>query len=121
MSAARAKHEKSARQWIGLKEIPIANAQSKKRRADSLARGASSKEGARQTCKVCGREDKFDFHVPDAIWSAIVPRAFRTNVVCLCCFDDFAFEKDRDFSGHLEVLYFAGRQEALVFKRAKGA
>ena len=26
-----------------------------------------------QTCKVCGRPDKFNFHVPDAVWEWIVP------------------------------------------------
>jgi hypothetical protein len=27
----------------------------------------------RQTCKACGRPNKFDFHVPDKVWAAVVP------------------------------------------------
>jgi hypothetical protein len=68
----------------------------------------------RQKCKVCGCPDKFDFHVPDAIWEKIVPSRYLNKVVCLGCFDKFAFEKQVDYSGSLEVLYFAG--DRAVFK-----
>ncbi len=68
----------------------------------------------RQKCKVCGCPDKFDFHVPDAIWQKIVPSRYRNKVVCLGCFDKFAFEKQVDYSDFLDVLYFAG--DRAVFK-----
>jgi hypothetical protein len=29
--------------------------------------------GSAVRCKSCGREDKFDFHVPDALWVAVGP------------------------------------------------
>ncbi len=67
-----------------------------------------------QKCKVCGCSDKFDFHVPDAIWEKVVPPRYRNKVVCLGCFDKFAFEKQVDYSDSLEVLYFAG--DRAVFK-----
>lgn len=66
----------------------------------------------RQTCKVCGRPDKFDFHVSDGIWFAVVPSAFQTKVVCLACFDDFAKQKEVDYSTSLQVVYFAGDKAA---------
>jgi hypothetical protein len=68
----------------------------------------------RQKCKVCGCPDKFDFHVPDTIWEKIVPSRYLNKVVCLGCFDKFAFEKQVDYSGSLEVLYFAG--DRAIFK-----
>lgn len=70
----------------------------------------------RQTCKVCKRKDKFDFHVPDEIWEAIVPPIFRGLVVCLECFDAFAADKNIDYARHLKVLYFTGDKAAIEFK-----
>lgn len=70
----------------------------------------------RQKCKVCGCPDKFDFHVPDETWESVVPPRYRNKVVCLACFDKFAFEKQIDYSDSVEVLYFAG--ERAVFKFA---
>ena len=69
-----------------------------------------------QTCKACGQWDKFDFHVPDATWAAIVPPRLRRRVVCLPCFDDFAKAKGVDYSSHLQVLYFAGAAAAFQFQ-----
>lgn len=68
------------------------------------------------TCKVCGRPDKFDFYVPDELWQAIVPPSFQGNVVCLCCFDDFAKKKGINYS--LQTLYFAGRMATFRFEVA---
>jgi hypothetical protein len=70
----------------------------------------------RQTCKSCGRRDKFDFNVPDSLWAAVVPTEFRNRVVCLACFDDFAREAGVDYSRDLTTLYFAGDRAAFVFK-----
>jgi hypothetical protein len=67
-----------------------------------------------QRCKVCGLADKFDFHVLDEIWERVVPARYRNRVVCLACFDEFAFEKKIDYSSSLNLLYFAG--ERVVFK-----
>ncbi len=69
-----------------------------------------------QTCKVCGHPDKFDFHVPDDLWRKVVPSPYHNKVVCLACFDEFAFEKQIDYSGSLEVLYFAGDQAVFKFQ-----
>ena len=70
----------------------------------------------RQTCKVCGCPDKFDFSVPDKVWQRIVPADYRTKVVCLDCFDSFASEKQIDYSDSIEVLYFAGDKAMFRFK-----
>lgn len=69
-----------------------------------------------QTCKVCGRPDKFNFDVPDDIWRAVVPLEYRTKVVCLCCFDDFASRKKVDYATSLHTLYFAGNRACLEFQ-----
>ena len=47
----------------------------------------------KQTCKVCGCTDKFDFKVPNRLWKKVVPVEYQNKVVCLECFDELAFEK----------------------------
>lgn len=66
-------------------------------------------DSQRQTCKVCGRQDKFDFYVSDSIWASVIPEEYRNRVVCLSCFDDFATQKKISYAGQLSPhLYFAG-------------
>jgi hypothetical protein len=74
-------------------------------------------ESQRQTCKVCGYPDKFDFHVPDGVWQKVVPAEFHNRVVCLSCFDDFAHDRGVSYGSDLQTLFFAGRAAALVFSR----
>jgi hypothetical protein len=73
-------------------------------------------DSARQTCKICGRPDKFDFHIRDDLWKKIVPVRYQNKVVCLVCFDEFALKKRIDYSDCLEVLYFAGDQATFKFQ-----
>ena len=77
-----------------------------------------TRKSTQLTCKACGRSDKFDFHVPDELWQAIVPLRFQGHVVCLCCFDDFAKEKDINYSSSLQTLYFAGNKATFRFEVA---
>jgi hypothetical protein len=83
----------------------------------------TSRLGGHPICKACGRSDKFDFNVPDRLWGKIVPTKYRNQVVCLECFDEFAFEKGVDYSGSIEILYFAGNQATFTFQTvaARGA
>jgi hypothetical protein len=73
-----------------------------------------------QTCKACGRPDKFDFHVREDVWRAVVPEHLRSRVVCLFCFDGFAKEKGADYADAIHTLYFAGDAEVLIFERTNG-
>ena len=84
-------------------------------------KGNSFRGGKRQTCKVCRCSDKFDFHVPDAMWKRVVPVKYQNRVVCLPCFDAFAFEKQIDYSDSLELLYFAGDQAMFKFQTVSSA
>lgn len=70
----------------------------------------------RQTCKACYRPDKFDFHVPDAVWRTVVPAELWNRVVCLGCFDDFASEKGVAYTKNLTTLFFAGERAAIEFR-----
>ncbi len=63
-----------------------------------------------QKCKVCGQSDMFEFHVPNDIWTAVVPARYRTRVVCLKCFDRLALLADIDYGPHVDYLCFAGDQ-----------
>lgn len=69
----------------------------------------------RQTCKACGRRDKFDFHVPDEVWAAVVPPELVNRVVCLACFDQFARQREVSYATHLRALYFAGDCGSISF------
>jgi len=62
----------------------------------------------RQTCKACGRPDKFNFHVPDAVWRAVVPGGLDGRVVCLSCFDDLAAKRDVAYAASLSEIWFSG-------------
>ena len=71
----------------------------------------------RQTCKVCGCKDKFDFHVREETWRRVVPEPHRDNVICLSCFDELAFRQGVDYSHDVITLYFAGSAANLTFCR----
>lgn len=77
-----------------------------------------AKYSQRQTCKVCGRYDKFNFTLPDDIWAAIVPPEYQNRVVCLTCVDDFAARERIDYAQHLagHPLTFSGDQASFEFK-----
>ena len=70
----------------------------------------------KQTYKVCGCTDKFDFKVPNRLWKKVVPVEYQNKVVCLECFDELAFEKGVDYSDFIDVLYFAGDQATFKFQ-----
>jgi len=73
----------------------------------------------RQTCKACGAPDKFNFHVPNAIWRSVVPKELQNHVVCLGCFDDFANDKDVDYATSLTMMFFTGDQATLTLSVSK--
>ena len=62
-----------------------------------------------QTCKVCGRPDKFNFHISNWIWAKVVPERYQHLVVCLYCFDEFATNADIDYGPHLSEFLFVGK------------
>ena len=74
------------------------------------------KDNQHQTCKVCGRIDKFNFHVSKEIWEAAIPPIFRKKVVCLACFDDFALRRGVKYADSLELVYFAGDRGVFEFE-----
>ena len=69
----------------------------------------------RQTCKACGRPDKFDFNISDEVWTAVVPEAYRNRVLCLYCFDDFAAARGIDYARALRDVWFAGDRAVFQF------
>lgn len=75
--------------------------------------------GMHQTCKVCGHRDKFDFHVPDDVWEAVVPPDYQGRVVCLSCFDEFAYQHRVNYAASLHTLYFVGSRATFVFRATR--
>jgi len=70
----------------------------------------------RQRCKVCWHADKFDFHVPDEVWGAVVPQALQTKPLCLACFDDFARDRGVEYAPGLVRLFFVGDRASFEFQ-----
>ena len=51
------------------------------------------------------------------MWSAIVPKIYQNHVVCLSCFDDFAYKAGINIEGAINSpLYFAGDKVIFEFK-----
>lgn len=71
--------------------------------------------GIQQICKVCGRVDKFDFHITDKLWAKVIPLKYLNKVVCLACFDNFAKMQGIEYAGSLQRIYFAGDQASFEF------
>jgi len=66
-------------------------------------------------CRICGKREKFDFHVPDEIWEAVVGEG--GGVVCLSCFDDLAKKKEVQYAASLgKEVYFAGDQATFILQ-----
>jgi hypothetical protein len=82
------------------------------------ARGLQSgrRNGMHPICRACGYSDKFDFNVPNELWKEIVPLDYQNDVICLECFDEFAFEKGVDYATSIGTLYFAGNQAVFEFQ-----
>ena len=70
----------------------------------------------RQTCKVCGLADKWNFDVPDDVWNAVVPPIYQSRVVCLGCFDTLARKHNVDYAASLKAVCFAGDAAAFEFQ-----
>jgi hypothetical protein len=83
--------------------------------AEDLVMSAEN-ELQRQTCKACHCADKFNYHVPDSLWKAIVPKRLQLGTICLECFDRFASEKGITYADALDALYFAGDKAAMELK-----
>jgi hypothetical protein len=69
-----------------------------------------------QTCKACGRRDYFNFDLPDEIWLFVVPPELANRVVCLPCFDEFAYQKQIDYIPYLKQLWFIGNRAGIDFR-----
>ena len=64
---------------------------------------------------MCGQPEKFDFHMPDDVWRAVVPEPFQRYVICLYCFDEEAAVKGVTVAADLEHVCFAGRAASVEF------
>ena len=64
---------------------------------------------SREICKICWHVNPVGFSVPDAVWEAVVPLQFRSNVLCILCFARLADEKlipwDEDIKFYPVSLY----------------
>lgn len=71
-----------------------------------------------QTCKSCGRRDKFNFHIPDETWAKVVPIELDGKVVCLSCFDDLAVAQGISYADKISEVCFVGDGATIIFSIA---
>ena len=68
-----------------------------------------------QRCKLCGRDDGFNFNVQPETW-AVVARG-RYNVLCLKCFDYLASVHGIDYSESLDrEIVFVGNAVTMTME-----
>lgn len=67
-----------------------------------------NRHGMASSCKNCFSQSMMDFVVSDEEWNKITSRKFRNEVLCLACFDNFAFQKS--FKYEILEIHFAGNQ-----------
>ena len=75
-------------------------------------------QNSRQRCRVCGRPDKFNFHVPDDVWQRAVPKEVD-GAICLFCFDALAEARGVDYADSLAEVWFAGDKAVFEFEATK--
>ena len=69
--------------------------------ADRLAAEAQA-----QHCGRCGRRQRFEFSVTDDVWAALVPEAWRDNVLCIECFAEVADEAQPEYNAGHDFMGF---------------
>ncbi len=70
-----------------------------------------------QRCKICGKQDKFDFTVHDETWEAVVPPPYQNRVVCLACFDALASMRGVDYADKIQPeIHFVGDKASFVMR-----
>ena len=68
-----------------------------------------------EVCKVCGQPSPFGYDVPDELWRRVVPEEFRDGgIVCLGCFDWFAWRKGINYLPEVRELHYAGRGDNMA-------
>ncbi len=73
------------------------------------------KDSQRQTCKTCNRKDKFNYHVDDDVWCAIIPPLLRDGVVFLYCFEEMADRSGVSYYDALRSLFFSDHKTIFEF------
>jgi hypothetical protein len=76
-------------------------------------------DGLTLSCPYCGLIPHIDYRVDDVFWKKVVPKEYRTGVVCLSCLDRIASEVGEDISYHLIETQFTGLNKTLIMKLIK--
>ena len=67
-----------------------------------------------EVCKVCGQPSPFGYNIPNELWERVVPEEFQDGgIVCLGCFDWFAWRKGINYIPMLQELYYVGRDDSV--------
>lgn len=67
-------------------------------------------------CSVCHDTPKFDYIVEDGIWNKLIPKPWRTGVVCLGCLDLLGYKQGINVADHLLFVQFTGIEKTVVLR-----
>lgn len=71
-----------------------------------------------EVCKHCGQPNHIGYTINDDIWKEALPEELYDSVVCLGCFDWFAWKKGiKNYISFIRLLYYTGRNDTAVFEQ----
>lgn len=76
-------------------------------------------DGLSVPCSVCYELPKFDYIVDDAFWNKLVPKRWRTGVICLGCLDKIAWHEGLNVGKHLLFVQFTGLETTVILRPEK--
>jgi hypothetical protein len=101
---------------LALTKCDSANQQGVQMSRSKRSKRKRSRATVQPVCSVCECPDNSNYNVPDELWKKVIVSEHRQSVVCLKCFDSFAFEKGIDYADSIESLYFAGDKAVFKFR-----
>lgn len=76
-------------------------------------------DGLNLPCQRCGNKPKFDYHVADDVWKALVPEDERLGVICLPCLERIAHACGTSIGDAIEEVQFTGMGTTTILKPEK--
>ena len=58
-------------------------------------------------CPYCGKIPEVDYVIEDKLWFRVVPKKYRTGVVCLGCFSKLAIKRKIDWTYYIKRMFLA--------------
>jgi len=76
-------------------------------------------DGLTIACPYCGRVPEIDYMIDDEIWKQLIPKEYRTGVVCLGCLAKLARQHKVAWVEHIQRMYWGSPQTTLELRIEK--